>query len=205
MRTIQESKKLAAYHYVPKNEVVRHIKKLIKNHRMTQDGIARAAGVTSLTIYRILHGVNKKVRSTTANKILGVCASDKSRHALPNTLIKSNKTLRLIEEIHAAGFSYRWIIRETGITRLHGIKKYKYAVTAQTAMRVKRLHDKLWEENTPGFYVHGGGPHNNKVVYSGKTLRNTCICYDSIIKNHKRVYVKRDNYGHSKSLVGAGL
>lgn len=161
---------------MPPFETKNHIKRLQDRHGLSLELIARASGISAHTINRIIKNRAVRVRSTTEERVLAVIASDKSIHAMPMTLLKSTQAIRLMEEMHQAGFSYRWLMTQTKWTDYHTAKKNGRFISAMLAKRVRQLHDDLWKNNTES-WISQGNPMGSKKILTGKTLRDTCKCF----------------------------
>ena len=136
--------------------------------------IERAAGIGHTALWEIRSGRRQRIFPGTRDRILGVTLSD-LRANKETATVPAKDTLRLVDEMVAAGFAKVWIARQIGQTTgglqvAQGSGKY---VFVRTANAIKELHDRLWRENAEGW--KGRGRHG--VVYSGKRMRDVCRCY----------------------------
>ena len=97
--------------------------------------VAAAASVSNSVMAKIKAGKRRKIRASTAARILAV---DRSAVA-DGALISAGQTHRLIDELVDAGYTRVWITRQLGY-KGQGLQfKFDY-ITARNASRVERLY-----------------------------------------------------------------
>jgi hypothetical protein len=152
-------------------EAREHILTLAK-HGFGAKVVERAAGVGHTALWEIRSGRHIRIFPGTRDRILGLTLSD-LRAVKETATVPAIQTLRLVDEMVAAGFAKSWIARQIG-QRTGGLQIANDFVFVRTARAIQGLHDRLWRENAEGWKGHRNGPGGK--LYSGIRMRDACRC-----------------------------
>ena len=131
--------------------------------------VEQVSGIGHTALWEIRSGRRERIFPGTRDRILGVTLSD-LRALKPTATVPAKDTLRLIDEMIAAGFAKSWIANQIG--KPSGLQIGTTGrVFVGSAQAVKELHDRLWRENAEGFKRSRFGVH-----YSGRRMREVCKC-----------------------------
>jgi len=105
---------LSARTYVPTEPVRAHIESLIASG-MKPSHIAKAAGVDYCTVYNARHGKHPSMQRAKAEALFAV-----TPQAVPDPwmYVPAGPTRAVINDLHKRGFSYAWVERSCGLTRV---------------------------------------------------------------------------------------
>jgi hypothetical protein len=136
--------------FVDAEPVRQHIR-MLSSYGIGWQRVCRLAGVANGCISRILYGAphegrgpTKRVRTTTADKILAVKPS--FDHLAPSARVDGTGTRRRLQALVANGWPQRRLGIEMGIVhhRLIWDHVRQDVVAADTARRVRDLYERLW-------------------------------------------------------------
>lgn len=141
-------------------EPVRQHIRMLSSFGIGWQRVTRLAGVSNGCISRILYGAphegrgpTKRVRTTTADKILAVKPS--FDHLAPSARIDGTGTRRRLQALVAIGWPQLRLGREMGIAHHRIIWEHvrQDVVSADTARRVKELYERLWNTDPIAYGV----------------------------------------------------
>jgi hypothetical protein len=135
-------------------EPVRQHIRMLSTYGIGWQRLCRLAGVANGGVSRILYGAphegsgpTKRVRTTTADKILAIKPS--LEHLAPGARVDGTGTRRRLQALVANGWPQMRLGRELGIKhhRLIWDQIRKDTVSADTARKVRDLYEQLWNVN----------------------------------------------------------
>lgn len=123
-------------------EPVRARVKLLMSKGMSQDEIARAAGLNDARLSDLMNGHWRTGRPLTrmkrenAERIMAV----RKRSPLPGTCVSSRQAPELVLDLMALGYSAAWITRQLGLSYQGRDKLLQHSHRASTYAALVRLH-----------------------------------------------------------------
>lgn len=122
---------------VPAAPVRQHLRKLRAKH-VGLRAVSECAKVPRSTLGYLLSGHKKSLRESTAKRILGVTANQRSDGAL----VSAAKSWELIRELREEGYLVKYLAKQLGFSGA-GIQVGKTRITVRNAARIELLHRRL--------------------------------------------------------------
>jgi superfamily II DNA or RNA helicase len=116
-----------------------HLERLLAARGVGATAIARAAGVNVKTVTDVFDGTVRRVHPEIEGRLLAVTLDAVRAAAPPTAHVDGGPTRQLLDQLIAAGWPARWILREIGLWALPRGPQ----VLAATAAKVAKLHDRI--------------------------------------------------------------
>ena len=135
-------------------EPVRAHVRMLAAYGMGLKRVQKLTGLSNSTLSKLMYGIEgrpptRRVRTQTAEKILAL--QPRLEDLFPSALVDATGTRRRIQALAAAGWTLNRIALQLGWSRwkVTGVLHRYERVTAASALQVRELYDRLWDQPCP--------------------------------------------------------